>query len=303
MDPTSQNIILANLEKYTEDLANATDAATMDAAIRNYLTFHSKFTSRSWNNTIMIYIQKRDATKVEGYKTWKTKFNRGVKKGAIPIFIWVPLIKKVGDKEVVAYDNEKEVLDQRKEISGFRLGTVYDISDTYPLSSEGETPQVPQWWADNTPSKTANLLMVKLREVASDLNITLTKDPAKGSEKGYSAGGHINLSSDIEGVAEASTMVHELAHELLHWEKKSPFYIEDPYYRTHVMRELQAESVSYIVMKHYDLPVTHHPTYLVLSGVSGEKIKLNLHIITKCAQFIFEKIDGVQVDETEFEDN
>lgn len=297
LPPDKKQELQTKIDLYIKDLLNATDIAAMDAAIRNYLTFHSKFTRRSFYNTLLIYLQDPDATKVEGYRTWRKKFNRGVKKGANSIIIWVPLMKKV------AKDGEGVTNNDEKELYGYTLGRVYDISDTYPLSSEGEIPQTPQWWGENTPSETADMLMVKLREVAKDLNITLTKDPAKDGEKGSSRGGHINLSSDISGVGEASTMVHELAHELLHWEKKSPFYIEDPYYRTHEMRELQAESVSYIVMKHYDLPVTHHPTYLVLSKANAEKIKMNLEIITKCAHFIFEKIDGVQDEETEFEDD
>ena len=105
------------------------------------------------------------------------------------------------------------------------------------------------------------------------LGIRLTKNAAEGGEKGYSAGDHINLSSDISGVGEASTLVHELAHELLHWKHKSPFYTEDAAANTREMKELQAESVSYLVMKHYELPVTQHPTYLALWKANAEKIK------------------------------
>jgi hypothetical protein len=126
------------------------------------------------------------------------------------------------------------------------------------------------------------------------LGIKLTKETAKGGEKGYSAGGHINLSSDIEGVGEASTLVHELAHELLHWKEKSPFYIQDPEYNTRQMKELQAESVSYVILKHYDLPVAHHPTYLVLWKANKEKIMKNFDIIQKCAKFIIGKIDNIE---------
>jgi hypothetical protein len=59
------------------------------------------------------------------------------------------------------------------------------------------------------------------------------------------------------------------------------------------MKEIQAESVSYIVLKHYNLPVTHHPTYLVLWGAKKEKIMSSLDIIRKCARFIIDGIDEI----------
>lgn len=295
--------LVSKIELYVKDLANATDIAAMDAAIRSYLTFYSKFHGYSLYNTLLIFLQKRDATKVASYKSWKNKFNRGVKKGAKSITIWVPLLKKDVASDTIAATQPAPTDSESKRLVGFRLGSVYDISDTYSLGEGGDIPKEPQWWADNTPSKTADILVLKLKEVSEDLGIKLTKDTAKGGEKGYSAGGHINLSSDIVGVAEASTLVHELAHELLHWKKKSPFYNEDPEFNTRDMKELQAESVSYVVMKHYDLPVTQHPTYLVLWKANKEKIMRNLDIIQKCAKYIIEKVDGVQVDETEFTDD
>ena len=57
------------------------------------------------------------------------------------------------------------------------------------------------------------------------------------------------------------------------------------------MRELQAESVSYAIMKYFELPVTQHPTYLALWKANKEKIMVNLNVIVKCSKFI---IDGVE---------
>ena len=57
------------------------------------------------------------------------------------------------------------------------------------------------------------------------------------------------------------------------------------------MKELQAESVSYVVLKHYGLPVQHHTTYLALWKANKEKIQKNLEGISKVSQFIINKID------------
>ena len=132
--------------------------------------------------------------------------------------------------------------------------------------------------------------------LAGKLGINVTNDDARGGEKGFSANKHINLSSDITGVGKASTMIHEIAHELMHWKTSSPFYIDaenEMDKNPKAMRELQAESVSYIVLKHYELPVEHHPTYLALWGANKEKIKKNLDLIQKVAAYIIEKIDEI----------
>jgi hypothetical protein len=139
-------------------------------------------------------------------------------------------------------------------------------------------------------------LVVRLKKFAESLNIKITKDTSKGGEKGFSAGEHINLSSDVAGVAEASVLIHELAHELLHWKTKSPFYVDDANLQTAEMRELQAESVSYATMKYFELPVTQHPTYLALWKANKEKIMANLNVIVKCSKYIIDGVEAVKED-------
>lgn len=90
-------------------------------------------------------------------------------------------------------------------------------------------------------------------------------------------------------------MVHELSHELMHWKKTSPFYDEANIQvnNTRALKELQAESVSYIVLKHYDLEVSHHPTYLALWRANKDKIQTNVKIISSVARFIIERLDEI----------
>ena len=59
VDPTKKNVIMDQLELYINDLANATDQVAMDAAIRNYLTFYSKFHNYSLTNSLLIFLQKK----------------------------------------------------------------------------------------------------------------------------------------------------------------------------------------------------------------------------------------------------
>jgi hypothetical protein len=296
IEASKKNLIMDKLDMYINDLANATDQAAMDAAIRNYLTFYSRFHNYSLTNSFLIYLQKKDAKRVAGYNTWK-KNNRGVKKGATAIWIWFPMQIKSGtevDTTGVDFGAVDDAVKKGQIVTRFSMGKVYDISDTYALNEQGNIPETPKWYADNEPSNVADELVERLKIFAESLNIKITKNDAKGGEKGFSAGEHINLSSDIAGVGEASTLVHELAHELLHWKTKSPFYIDDPATQTAEMRELQAESVSYAVMKYFELPVTQHPTYLALWKANKEKIMVNLNVIVKCSKFIIDGVDGIK---------
>jgi len=286
----NKSLLKAKLDQYIADLANATDEAALSAEIRRYLTFFSKFHDYSFFNRILIFIQRPDAKKVASYRKWQEKF-RQVKKGAKAITILAPIINK--DKSVP--DDEASLgmgeFNRDKDVRGFRAVNVFDISDTEPIDERGDVPDEPQWWGDNTPSETADELFMYASEVASDLGIKVTQSDAKGGEKGFAAGDHINISSDVSGAGRLSTMIHEIAHELMHFKAKSIFYQDDEVRGSSELKELQAESVSYVVLKHYGLPVSHHTTYLALWKANKEKIQSNLEVISKVSQFIIGKID------------
>ncbi len=288
-DAPNKNNLSDRIKVFVDDLANATDEAAADAKIKQYLTFFGRFRTYSFTNNILIFIQNPNATHVAGYDTWKTKFHRYVKKNAKSITIFAPVIKK--SKNDLGNGNETE----EQIVRHFRAVSVFDVADTEPIDERGEMPKEPKWFDDNTPNETADELFKYVEIVIQQLGIKLTNDQARGGEKGYSAGDHINLTSGIEGVGRLSTLIHELAHELMHRRKTSLFYDEanienNP---SSALKELQAESVSYTVLKHYEIPVQHHATYLALWKANKDKIKDNLNVIIKVSKFIIEEIDKV----------
>ena len=292
----NKDFLKARLDQYIMDLANATDEAVLSAEIRRYLTFFSKFHSYSFYNRMLIFIQKPDATKVGSFKMWETKHRR-VKKGSKAIKVLAPIGSKKIDTDTTSDDAELDMVNQlganRPMVTRFKAVNVFDISDTEPIDERGEVPDTPQWWGENTPSETADMLFTAVSEVAADLGIKVTQSDAKSAEKGYSAGDHINISSDVTGAGRLSTMVHEIAHELMHWKKSSIYYIDNGEGRLkNELQELQAESVSYVVLKHYGIPVAHHATYLALWKANKERIQNNIEIISKVSQFIIDKIDA-----------
>lgn len=286
-----KSLILGNLEQYIKDLANATDEATLSSEIRRYLTFFSKFHSYSFRNRILIYIQDPNATKVASFKAWKD-LNRQVIKGAKALSILAPIFGKgPDDAGEVEVPEELGVKKKDGHVIGYKAVNVFDISQTKATSEDGEVPESPKWAGDNEESAEADELYAHVVEVAESLNINVTNLKTQRGENGYSAGDHINLSSNIAGVGRISTLVHEMAHELMHWRDKSIYYIGDEHRQNKALLELQAESVSYVVLKHFDIPVTNHPTYLALWKANSELIHKNLEVISKVSQFIVEQIE------------
>ncbi len=276
------------IKLFIDDLANATDEKAADAKIKQYLSFFAKFKGHSFTNTILIWIQRPDATRVAGFRQWEEKYHRKVKKGAKGIMIFAPLISKGKNNDEQAVDTATK--DGR--VYGFKAVYVFDISDTEAIDERGEIPETPEWFAQNTPNETADQLSFYIIELANQMGIKVTQDDSTSGEKGYSAGNHINLSSDVAGVAKFSVAVHELAHELMHRKDSSLYYsLEGLVGNPKELKELQAEAVAYTVCKHYELPVTHSVTYLAMWKANKDKIQSNLAIISKVSRFIIEQLD------------
>jgi hypothetical protein len=289
---TDSKSLTSKLTSYIDDLGKATDEKATDAAIRRYLTFQSKFHSYSFSNTILILIQKPNATKVAGRDDWRKKFNRYVVAGAEGIWIFRPLFADKNKKKRGS-DLDDEGLDSAvkdNRLVGFKAVQVYDISDTKPFEGAEDVVGEPEWFTETPPDELTQKLYKYVSQVIEKENIKLTKSDAKGGEKGYSAGGHINMSSSVEGAGEVSTLVHELAHELMHW-PSSKFYQGDEIKSDKRLKELQAESVSYVVMKHFNIPVQHHSTYIYLWKGNKEAITKNMETIRKVAKYIIDQID------------
>ena len=165
----------------------------------------------------------------------------------------------------------------------------------------GKTDKVvstPQWYSDVEPDEISNKLIEALKIIFDKHNIKLTHNDAHHNEKGYSANEHVNITADVINGAVLSTVTHEFAHELMHWSNSSPFYedvnkiIKDnPTIPRNRLEELQAESVSYIVLTHFNIPVKHQAKYLALWKASGDLIKRNMGILIPVAHYIINEIN------------
>ena len=280
--------LASQIDGFIGDLSKEVTEAAMSEKIMQYLAFQRRFKTYSITNTILIYIQRPNSTKVAGFHAWKTKFNRTVKKGAKAITIFAPVKRKVDDVEEID-DRGLDAQVRQKHVIRFFPVSVFDIADTEAIDASGAVPESPEWHNNNEPNVVADKISVAAEQLATELGIKYTQNGSDRGEMGYSAGDHINITSNIAGVNKASTLLHEIAHELMHHKDKSLFYIEV----SREVKELQAEAVSYVVIKHYNLPATHHSTYLALWNANKDNIEKYLKQIKDVSNFIIDKLDAI----------
>jgi len=250
------------IQGYLEVLALETDQARKSEEMRRYLDFVARFHQYSPSNIFLIMLARPDATHVAGFQAWK-KMGRYVRKGEHGIPIFAPMIHKEDPDD----DNSPKVL------SGFRVVYVFDVSQT-----DGEPlPPVPDW---KSPEKNAEL-NEKLIRFAESKGITVTFKELPGETQGVSRGGAIEISPD----AGTKTLIHEIAHELMHQGNVLPI--------DHSTRELQAEAVAYIVSRHYGFTVCKCPNYIALSCLEDQGFESSIPIIQKTASEIIGSVLGL----------
>lgn len=287
---------------FLERLGKEADQAKASQQFQDYVNFAKKFKTYSFTNTMLIYIQKPDATRVAGFNKWK-EFNRHIKAGAKGIGIFAPKTKAYtghadtvsGDTSPVANPNERELdkqIAKRSVITGFMIVHVYDISDTevMPGKEDLATVKQPQWHAGNDPDEKADKISKAVEDIIEMIELKYTQTGGKG-EQGYAAGGkHINISSGVAGVNKASVLVHELAHILMHF-PNSIFNDEELGHTSTGVKEYQAESVAASVMDEYGLPYKHSQTYIAFWNQGIGDVTKYTNMILKAAKYIINEID------------
>ena len=305
-DPSKKNELSIKIDTFINDLQKGVDEKLTAGKIKDFLDFCAKFHEYSYTNSILIYIQKPNSTKVAGYKAWKEKFHRQVNKGATSISIFAPIFanKKNTDDMTGSEIDTKNIDDSTKDkkyLSHFVAVRVFDISDTTPLDARGEVPENPQWHDSDEPNEKADELYNRVVKVAEILHVPINiKKPDHGEQGSASPDGHINISCDIAGVNRCATTIHEMAHNLMHFDKQSIFYYkeDDKFAENNFSREqrrelfeLQAEAVSYVVLKHYGFDVHHQTTYIALWRANKQTFELSTNLIKKVSKFLINKID------------
>lgn len=250
---TRSQELLDQITARIEDLAGATDAARMSEEMLRYLDTLSRFHHYSTLNTWLIMTTCPHATFVAGFHAWH-KLGRFVLKGENGIPILAPIL--------ITEKSEDEAME--KTLRGFKVVYVFDVSQT-----DGEPlPEAPNW---KSPEKNA-LLSERLIAYAQYHGIVVTEKVLPGEMQGVSKGGRIEVSP----TAGTSTLIHEIAHELLHKGKNPP--------AGRSIREMEAEAVAYVVGRHFGLDGTSGPNYIALHGANSNQILEHLARIADAAR-------------------
>ena len=287
------------LKEITERLEQGVKDLFTSEKYTEYLKTMSQFHNYSFNNTLLIAMQKPESTLVAGYGTWSKKFHRQVKRGekGIKIIAPVPIREKEEvekfdpetNEPVLRPDGQPETEEVEHIIPRFRVATVFDISQTY---------------GDPLPELDAPELMGSVENFDIFMEAIRMVSPApmhyaeiEGDSKGY----YSNVNKEIvirEGMSEKQTMktaVHEVTHAMCHdrdlmeelGEKKNKMTIET-----------EAESVAFTVCSFFNLDVSDYSfPYLAgwASSMEMKELRSSMDFIRKTAgSFIDSMVENIQ---------
>lgn len=265
-----------------------------------YLSFMSKFHNYSLNNTILIMMQKPDASLVAGYNKWQTDFKRHVNAGekGIAILAPIPYSKtKLVDKkdefgEVIIDPKTGKPEKEEKEVKylSYKLVNVFDVSQT-----SGEP--IPQLTEELKGSdKHARELFSAIREI-SDCSVSIVSEKtdatlAKGAKGYFSLDRNIIVVKDeLSDVHKVKTLLHEYAHSQFHNDKDKVDALFD-----RQKAEIEAEATAFALSQYFGLDTSDYSFPYVASwsqGKNPEELKEILQNITNKVSEMIEKIEPV----------
>ena len=188
-----------------------------------YLSVMSKFHRYSVNNTMLIYMQKPEATLVAGFNKWKNQFERHVKKGehGITIIAPTPYKKKIEEMKrdpdthapILDADGKAVMEEKEIEIPMFRPVKVFDVSQTdgkpLPELSSSLSGTVPHYEAFLEALRHSAPVPIEFEPMAANMDGYFSPDQQR-----------IAIREGMSEVQTVSATVHEIAHSKLHNQKK-----------------------------------------------------------------------------------
>ena len=259
---TKQELIAANIKLLIEQLA-----AGHSEALTHYLTAMSRFHNYSFGNVLEIARQMPTATRVAGFWTWKN-LGRSVKAGQKGIRILAPII---GVRRKKDEDAENDPTKQNTAVLvGFRSAYVFDVSQT----DGAELPEMRQIQGD--VGENCDRLVAFIERQGIELMYSENIAPALG----MSYGGRIAILPELSDAEEFSTLVHELAHEMLHKAERRTA-------TTKVVRETEAEAIAFVIAKAVGLETgTASADYIHLYHGNASLLAESLEVIQQTSAVI-----------------
>lgn len=262
----NRNEALKKSDEALQELAAALASGKSEMLIK-YLEMVSRFHQYSFSNCMLIYLQLPNATFVAGFQQWR-KLGRWVRRGEKGIVILAPVLTRKDRPKVDGDQSSPEVSSgQRRILCGFRTAYVFDVSQT-----EGE--ELAEFAKLNgDPGRMSE----KLESFILSKSIEIEYANDLGGANGVSIGGKIRILSSLEPAQRFSTMVHELAHELLHRDNRRSE-------TTKAIRETEAEAVAFVVCRSIGLECSSRASdYIQLHCGDVELLSRSLDFIRRVA--------------------
>ncbi|MCA9050607.1 MAG: hypothetical protein KDA89_17840, partial [Planctomycetaceae bacterium] len=260
----------SRIENALNQLAEALDAGASEQ-LTAYLKTLARFHRYSFGNVLLISLQRPDATFVAGFRTWKRKFSRSVRRGEKGIAILAPVIPGRRHSADADDPEDEEPADSPTSRAvtpvAYKTAYVFDVSQT-----DGESlPKFPV--ATGSPSVSLD----RVRHVIETKGITVKFESLPEGSQGQSTGGEITVSSGLSPAEAFRTLVHEWAHEDLHkGDQRSR--------TTKTIRETEAEAVAFVVCTAAGIDRnTVSSDYIRLYQGDRETLAESLQHIRRCA--------------------
>ena len=287
------------MKEITERLEQGVKEIFTSEMYMEYLKTMSQFHSYSFNNTLLIHLQKPDATLVAGYQAWQKKFHRQVRRGEKGIQIIAPApirekeeVEKIDPatlEPVLKPDGTPEMEEVEYTIPRFRITTVFDVSQT-----DGEP--LPELATPELMGSVENyeIFMQAIRDISP---VPIRFDEIESGAKGF----YSSIDKEIviqNGMSESQTMktgIHEVTHAKLHDRDVMEEMGEK---KDKLTREVEAESVAYTVCQYFGLDTSEY-SFPYIAGWSSDKdmkeLRTSMDTIRRVSgEFIDQMVERMQ---------
>ena len=297
--------IVLTSEKPAEKLKEITDRLEQGITelfdserYKEYLRVMSKFHNYSFNNTLLIAMQKPDASLVAGFSAWKNNFGRNVMKGQKGIKIIAPSPFKIRQevekidphtqKPIIGKDGKPVTEEKEIKIPAYKVVSVFDVSQT-------EGKELPDIAVDELTGDVDRYkdFFAALEKTSP---VPIAFENIEGGSHGYYhlEDKRIAINEGMSELQTLKTTIHEIAHAKLHdIDLNAPKDEQQPRVDRRT-REVEAESVAYTVCQHYGLDTSDYSFGYVAGWSSGRELselKSSLETIRSAAAEIINSID------------
>ena len=289
------------LKEITDGIEQGIKELFQSDRYRQYLSVMSRFHRYSVNNTMLIYMQRPDASLVAGFQKWKNQFGRHVKKGerGITIIAPTPFKKKIEEvkldpdtKAPLLDPDGKQITEEREiKIPMFKPVKVFDVSQT-------DGKPLPQLAATLTGSVEQYEIFVEAMRRSAPVPISFQN--ISPDMDGYFSPSDqaITIREGMSEVQTISALVHEIAHSKLHnYEKQQTEAAadgEEPVKKDRHTEEVEAESVSYAVCQYFGIETGENSFGYIATWSQGKELKelrASLETINKTASELITDVD------------